>query len=97
MSLLTSFVSFLNEDERKNFAGLPLSGKEKLLRDVHLHPDKNGISKRDLLKQLNLSSSHFDKISTLVLKKAYVRFAGEEKLSQLKRITNNSGNPDFIY
>jgi hypothetical protein len=83
MSLLAGFVSFLNSEELKRLASMPLSGKEKLLRDYMLHPRGPGSEKRELMQRLHLSSSHFDKLSTVVLKKAYRFFAGEDELEQL--------------
>ena len=83
MALLDSFVSFLSEEELRHFRSIPLSGKEKKIRDL-LAENRNGeFSKVELMKELHLSSSHFDKISTLVLKKAYKHLAGQDDLEQL--------------
>lgn len=62
---------------------MPLVGKEKLLRDILLKNSGELISKTELMQQLHLSSSHYDKISTLVLKKAYSYLAGDDALEQL--------------
>jgi hypothetical protein len=82
MSLLVSFVSFLNAEEIKRLRTMPLAGKEKLLLDVLLIRPGSG-NKLELMRHLNLSSSHFDKISALVLKKSFLHFAGDDELEQL--------------
>lgn len=83
MGLLDSFVSFLNEEEKQRFATMPLVGKEKLLRDILVKRSGEPMAKAELMHQLHLSSSHYDKISTLVLKKAYSYLAGDNILEQL--------------
>lgn len=82
MSLLVSFVSFLNAEEIKRLRLMPLAGKEKLLLDVLLIRPGSG-NKKDLMRHLGLTSSHFDKISALVLKKSFQHFAGDDELEQL--------------
>ncbi len=82
MSLLASFISFLNSEEKNRLSGMPITGKEKiLLHTLLVHQGSSG--KQDLMEELQLSSSHFDKISTLLLKKAYRHFGGEDELEQL--------------
>ncbi len=83
MSLLLSFVSFLNSEERKLFSMVPLFGKEKSLRDILLTRENSLISKPSLMKELALSSTHYDKINTQVLKKSYRFIAGDDELEQL--------------
>ncbi len=83
MGLLRSFVSFLNEEEQQRFAAMQLTGKEKLLRDILLQNTHDIFSKKELMQKLHLSSTHFDKLCTLVLKKAYLHLVGDNDLEQL--------------
>ena len=84
MSLLVSFVRFLNEEELGLLKQMPLSGKEKLvLQTIIEQPAIEELSKSGILSSLGLTSSHYDKISTVVLKKAYRALAGEDELEQL--------------
>src|SRR5437763_149101 len=83
MALLHSFVSFLNEEEKQRFAAIPLTGKERLLRDLLLVTALNSVSKTEMMQELQLTSTHYDKLSTLVLKKAYRHIAGANDLEQL--------------
>ena len=84
MSLLVSFVRFLSDEEMIKLKKMTLSGKEKLLMDsIIQHPEISEVSKKEMLKLLELSSTHYDKISTILLKKAYRHLAGEDDLEQL--------------
>jgi hypothetical protein len=84
MSLLISFVRFLTDEELSKLKRMPLSGKEKLVMQTLIQqPAISEISKTEMLRQLGISSSHFDKISTIVLKKAYRALAGDDELEQL--------------
>jgi len=83
MSLLPGFISFLNTEERNQLASMPLPGKEKILRDIFVSELQAEPSKRELMQRLGLSSSHYDKLSTVVLKKAYRFFGGDDPLEQL--------------
>lgn len=83
MALLNSFVSFLNEEERNRLAAMPLLGKAKLTRDILIEDPENKLSKTEIMNMLGLSSTHYDKLSNMVLKKAYRFLGGEDDLDQL--------------
>lgn len=84
MSLLVSFIRFLNEDELASIRKMPLAGKEKrVMQTIMQQPIMEEISKPEMLKSLGLSSSHYDKIGTVLLKKAYKALAGDDELEQL--------------
>jgi hypothetical protein len=87
MALLHSFVSFLNDEEKQRFAAIQLTGKEKLLRDLLLVTVLDAESKTKLMLKLQLSSTHYDKLSTVVLKKAYLYIAGDNDLEQLNYLS----------
>lgn len=84
MSLLFSFIKFLNTEELNRLRLVPLSGKEKLVLETILQqPESKELTKTEAIHQLGLSSSHYDKIGTVILKKAYRSLAGEDELEQL--------------
>lgn len=66
---------------------MPLTGKEKLLRDILLLSTPDAVSKTELMHKLQLSSTHYDKLCTLVLKKAYRQIAGDNDLEQLNYLS----------
>ncbi len=84
MSLLVSFIRFLNDAELARIKKLPLAGKEKLvMQTIIQQPVIEEVEKSDMLRQLGLTSTHYDKIGTVLLKKAYRAVAGDDELEQL--------------
>ena len=62
---------------------MPASGRELQLRNAILNSTSGQLKKESLLRELNLTSSHYDKLSNVLLKKAYCHLAGDDVLKQL--------------
>ncbi len=79
MSYLLDFVKSLDENELNKFRQMDLIGKEELVRDEYLHSatDKK-FDETKLPARLKLTSSHFDKINSVLLGKIIFRLFGED-------------------
>jgi hypothetical protein len=79
MSLLTDLINTCSEEEAKLLNSGPyLSGKEKLVFEFILHNKSDpGISKQEAMIKFGLSSTHFDKINNVLLRKCYKILGGE--------------------
>ncbi|MBA3647941.1 MAG: hypothetical protein H0W62_05225 [Chitinophagales bacterium] len=98
MALLPSFISFLNESELQSLRHMQLRGKEKEMLELILKSrTETGIDKKAICDQLHISSSHYDKINTVLLKKCYRHFSGENDLDQLTFLNKKQLFPHLFH
>jgi len=79
MSYLLDFVKSFDENELKQFRKLDLIGKEELVRDEYAsHGKEENFKEQRLLAKFQLSQSHFDKITSVILDKTIAQFYGDD-------------------
>ncbi len=72
MNLLFDFINIALDPEIKCISAIPVKGKEKdVLLELLANRGNRDITKVETLDKLNLTSSHFDKICSVLLDKCY--------------------------
>ena len=89
MSYLLDFVKSLNEKELSQFRNLDLTGKEELIRDEYArHAFDNKFDETKLSAKYKITSSHVDKINSVVLDKTiYALFGNNYDMILLSILT----------
>jgi hypothetical protein len=72
-NLLTDFLQYTSDEQKRKLLSLPIRGKEKIVWSYLLtRSKKGGFSKETTLSDINISSTHFDKICSAILTRCYV-------------------------
>ena len=89
MSYLLDLVRTFTPEEMTTFRYLDVIGKEEMVRDEYVHHAADAkFDESKLPHKLQLSSSHFDKINSILLDKTIAAFYGNDYNKALSSILN---------
>lgn len=89
MSYLLDLVRTFSPDEMAQFRHLDVIGKEEMVRDIYANQAKGGtFNESRLPQQLQLTTSHFDKINSVLLDKTITALFGNDYGKALSTILN---------
>ncbi|MDB5283661.1 MAG: hypothetical protein JWO06_2736, partial [Bacteroidota bacterium] len=89
MNLLFDFLKYLKKPDQVKIKALMLKGTQAEVWEQVQKQAKEGVFNKDLLlKELKISSSHFDKVTSELLAKCYVLLFGDDSIKLLHFLTN---------
>lgn len=98
MSLLHSFINHLNDEEIEKIRAIQLPARERnVLETIINFRHRELPEKSELTSAIEISTQHFDKISSVLLDKCYEAFAPERGLALLDFFTMKSLHKHFSH
>src|SRR5688572_25719157 len=85
MSYLLDLIKSFDDDELNRFRALEVVGKEQLVRDAYAaQAQQKDSNEAALQRKLEITKSHFDKITSVLLDKSLTHLAGPDRKAKLE-------------